>query len=71
MKEQQTSRFTLRLPSGLRKRIQDAAERNGRTETAEIVARLEEAPALELLHQLLRENNELKSMIRQLTLDRD
>ncbi len=36
-------RFQIRMPDGLRDRIRDAAERNGRSMNTEIVSRLEES----------------------------
>ncbi len=69
--DQNTHRYTLRLPTSLRNRIADDARRNGRTENAEIIARLHELPAIDLIRQLLEENLELKQMVRQLKLDQD
>ncbi|MGH2342560.1 Arc family DNA-binding protein [Segnochrobactraceae bacterium EtOH-i3] len=40
---QLAERFQVRMPDGLRDRIRDAAEHNGRSMNAEIVARLEES----------------------------
>jgi len=71
MKEQKDNhRFTLRLPPKLRARLEQDAERNERTLTAEIIVRLTDLPTSELVQQLLRENAELKAMVRQLAIDR-
>lgn len=64
------ARFTLRLPEPTRERIQADATRNGRTETAEIIARLDELPAIDLMQQVLRDNAEIKKMLRQLLHDK-
>ena len=55
----------LRLPTELHGEIRQAADRNGRSMNAEIVARLQESP----LDDVKRQNDEIKAMIRQL-LDR-
>jgi hypothetical protein len=53
--------FVLRFPSGMRDRIKVAAERNGRSMNAEIVARIEladEVPRLREVHNQLRAQND-------------
>lgn len=52
----------LRLPPELRDEIKEAAELSGRTMNAEIIARLQESQ----LSSLLRENAELKMMVREI-----
>lgn len=64
------NRFTLRLPEPLRERIAADAVRNGRTTTAEIVARLEQLPVIDLLQDVLRENAEIKATLRLLLHER-
>jgi hypothetical protein len=55
----------VRLPRSLRQELKDAAERNGRTMNAEILARLQASP----LDEIKQQNEELKKMLRQV-LDR-
>lgn len=52
----------VRMPRKLRAELQDAAERNGRSMNAEILARLEASP----LEQLIKQNAELKLMLREI-----
>ncbi len=40
-------KFLLRMPEGLRDQIKEAADRNGRSMNAEIIARIENAPVAE------------------------
>jgi hypothetical protein len=55
----------VRLPRALRQELKEAAERNGRTMNAEILARLKASP----LDEIKQQNEELKKMLREV-LDR-
>jgi transposase len=56
----------LRLPPDLHLELQDAAEKNGRSMNAEIVARLRGIPILEHLDKLSRDVAEIKALDRQI-----
>jgi len=60
------AKTSLRLPVDLRKEIQDAAERNGRSMNAEIIARLRTVPIAEQLGKLSADNTEIKSLAREI-----
>lgn len=56
----------VRLPRQLHSEIQDAAARNGRSMNAEIIARLQAGPVVELLAGLARDVAEIKTMDREI-----
>lgn len=57
---------SLRLPRQLHAELVAAAEYNGRGLNAEIIDRLQSAPTHELLQILLRENADMKAMIKEM-----
>ena len=56
----------LRLPAALHTELKDAAERNGHSMNAEILARLQEAPALARLDRIGKDQREIKAMVREM-----
>jgi len=56
----------VRFPPQLHRELQDAAERNGRTMNAEIISRLLATPTNEKLDNILKSNNEMKQLIKEL-----
>jgi hypothetical protein len=59
-------RTALRLPRDLHQRVQEDAERNGRTMNAEIIARLASDYAGVTLPDIARQNEKTHSMIQQI-----
>lgn len=57
---------SLRIPRTLHAELMAAADFNGRGLNAEIMDRLRAAPVAEMLRTLLRENAEMKAMIREM-----
>ncbi|NEH85293.1 Arc family DNA-binding protein [Rhizobium leguminosarum bv. trifolii] len=58
-----SDQFPLRLPDGMRDRIKDAADKNGRSMNAEIVAALEEAyPERSTFHEELSFMDEIEAI---------
>lgn len=57
---------SLRLPRQLHAELLNAAEYHGRSLNAEILDRLQAAPVVDMLQELLRENAEMKLMIREI-----
>lgn len=57
---------SLRLPRQLHAELMAAAEYHGRSLNAEILDRLQAAPVIDLLQSLLRENAEMKAMIKEM-----
>lgn len=64
--QQDYIKTALRLPRELHAEIQDAAERQGRTMNAEILARLQAAPITDQLATQARDIAELKRMVKEL-----
>jgi uncharacterized protein (DUF1778 family) len=60
---------SLRLPPEVREAVQAAAKANGRTMNQEIVARILEAEDRATFKRLVRQNDELRAMMREM-LDR-
>lgn len=57
---------SLRLPPELHAELSAAAEYHGHSLNAEILTRLQATPLLELVQTLVRDNTELKTMLREL-----
>jgi len=56
----------VRFPPQLHQELKEAAERNGRTLNAEVIARLLAAPVNEQLEKLASGNQEIKALLREL-----
>lgn len=70
IKQEALTRTTLRLPGSLYAELQAAAEHNGRSLNAEVIARLQAASVSGQFEKLSRENAEIKALVREL-LDKD
>jgi uncharacterized protein (DUF1778 family) len=57
---------SLRLPPEVRQAVQAAAKANGRTMNQEIVSRILEAEDRATFKQLVRQNDELRAMMREM-----
>ncbi|MBY0243162.1 MAG: Arc family DNA-binding protein [Burkholderiaceae bacterium] len=64
--QQDYIKTALRIPRDLHADILDAAERNGRSMNAEIIARLQAEPVNDLLTQLARDVIEIKALDREI-----
>lgn len=56
----------LRLPRDLHKEIKEAAEYNGRSMNAEIIARLDSKPKGTTLDDLARQNKDLRALVQRI-----
>ena len=56
----------VRFPPQLHQELKEAAERNGRTLNAEVIARLLNTPVQEKLDRLATNDQEIKTMLREL-----
>jgi hypothetical protein len=65
-KQEDHVRTQLRIPRLLHNGLTEAAERNGRSLNAEILARLQVDPLLEGIEDLKRQNLELKDIARKI-----
>ncbi|MBY0240311.1 MAG: Arc family DNA-binding protein [Burkholderiaceae bacterium] len=64
--QQDYVKTALRIPRDLHEQIVDAAERNGRSMNAEILARLQAEPVSDLLHKLSRDVAEIRAVDREI-----
>lgn len=64
--QQDYIKTAVRVPRDLHAELQDAAERNGRSMNAEIIARLQSEPLRDLLSKITREVAEVKAMDREI-----
>ena len=56
----------VRIPRDLHAELQDAAERNGRSMNAEIIARLQVSAVEMGINELAKQNSEIKAMVREI-----
>lgn len=65
-KQDERVSLTVRMPHHVHAELVAAAEYNGRFLNDEVLERVRATPTLELLRELLRENAEMKAMIKEM-----